>query len=151
MNTEHEKGTPAAPDHLGPNIYVSNVFNSGYKLKGTNFKLSNFVWEKAISSYEELLGKRVTALEGTLADKNLENFHFEFVAAREKNLYSNQKAWALEAMKKVSFGRVREELGYKNWNINITDFKNKIYIRDGKEYILREVPDLVEAQAFKDN
>lgn len=141
----------AAPDHLGPNIYVSNVFNSGYKLKGTNFKLSNFVWEKAISSYEELLGKRVTALEGTLADKNLENFHFEFVAAREKNLYSNQKAWALEAMKKVSFGRVREELGYKNWNINITDFKNKIYIRDGKEYILREVPDLVEAQAFKDN
>uniref|UniRef100_UPI0015BEEFAE hypothetical protein n=1 Tax=Pseudomonas aeruginosa TaxID=287 RepID=UPI0015BEEFAE len=110
-----------------PQFYLDNriiIKSTGesVKLKLEGGSLTQAALEETISVYKANYGKMPPELSGTLADSNMKNFKTEFSKIRGENfVYTNQFV-ADKAIRNISFGANRINIGYGNLTTQIGGF-----------------------------
>lgn len=130
-------------DEKAMSFFINNNFNQGYVLKGKNFGLTNEVLQRSIDLYAEDHGAPPEYLNGNIIKKNLSNFQREYVLIRDNDSALSTENVADTAIKKISFGREREKVGYSDMSVNIRKY-GSVEI-DGKAY--NDVPTSVSIVA----
>ncbi|WP_141215695.1 RHS repeat-associated core domain-containing protein, partial [Hahella sp. CCB-MM4] len=127
-------------------FYINNRFNRGIVLKGEGFTTTNEILTRSIDIYTDTYGKPPKSLDGTIIKKNLQNFQKEYHAAREiaNNEIQDSELYT-DAIKKISFGRERVNLGYDDFEVTAWDKKDVII--DGE--VFKDVPTKVKITAKK--
>jgi hypothetical protein len=128
-------------------FFINNNFNPGYVLKGKDFGLTNEALQRSIDLFTSDHGSAPDYLNGHIIKKNLLNFQTEYVQLRDKNGGSDSAEIADEAIKKISFGREREKVGYGDMQVDVKKF-GSVEI-DGKVH--EHVPTSVSIIAKKDS
>jgi hypothetical protein len=108
----------------GPSQYVDKRTTIQGKPAKVNVKgssLTTLALKLTTVKYEERFKTELKELHGTLQMSNLANFQREFAIRRKKEMDSNPSAQ--EAIRAISFGKSRVELGYANFDITMSGFK----------------------------
>jgi hypothetical protein len=118
---------PPRPQH---SMYLDNRVTVGgkpVKLKLIDGSFTDYALRKSIALYETRYGAELKELHGDLRSSNLANFQQEF-GQRTKKL--SQEAAAQGAIRAISFGSKRVELGYKSFEITMSGFTkiDKMYV-----------------------
>lgn len=153
-------GNPAEAPHftIRPRVnysdkYVVQIFDEVHLSTGTPHPVGSgartsttrYVLSRFIDLYTERFGRTPDALGGTLAWDNLENFQREY--ARLRSLGHKPDAAAQEAIRRIAFGKHREDLGYRRF---VVSMGGPEIIDYGGELGLQEVPTSVEVTAYRD-
>ena len=89
-------------------------------LRAEGFSWTTEALKKMIEVYQKLFGKTPGNLPGEIAWKNLENFQKEFIKIRSQNPNLGEQEIANQAIREISFGKRRIEIGYDDINVKIT-------------------------------
>ncbi|MBB5020693.1 hypothetical protein HNQ59_004018 [Chitinivorax tropicus] len=123
----HEVGLISTVDG-SPQFYLDNrvVTSAGesIKLKLEGGSLTRAVLEDTLSAYKAVYGRAPSELSGSLAQSNLSNFKNEFSRLRQQNFVNTNQAVADMAIRNISFGKSRIQLGYGNLTTQIGDFSS---------------------------
>ncbi len=130
-------------DEKAMSFFINNNFNHGYVLKGRNFGLTNEVLQRSIDLYSEDHGAPPEFLNGNIIKKNLANFQREYILVRNNEPVASAENAADAAIRRISFGREREKVGYGDMSVNIRKY-GSVEI-DGKIY--NDVPTSVSIVA----
>ncbi|WP_046168565.1 LysM peptidoglycan-binding domain-containing protein, partial [Chromobacterium vaccinii] len=118
----HEVGLISIVDG-SPQFYLDNrvVTSTGesIKLKLEEGSLTRAVLEETLSVYKTAYGRIPSELSGSLAQSNLSNFQSEFARLRQQNFVYTDQAVADMAIRNISFGANRIQLGYGNLTTQI--------------------------------
>lgn len=140
-----ELGYGYVGDNGSLSFFIDNRANSGILMKPQGFSLTSEILERSIAEYTRDRGVPPTSLDGTIIRKNLENFQKEFDAIRQRQQEPDDDSAYQEAIRKISFGRERENLGYSEFDINVS--KHGYATVDG--ITLKDVPVSVSITAKK--
>ena len=144
QHTESPKVNPSG----GPEMTLrpkKAVLPSGERviLRAEGFSWTTEALKKMIEVYQKLFGKTPGNLPGEIAWKNLENFQKEFIKIRSQNPNLGEQEIANQAIREISFGKRRIEIGYDDINVKITE-KGPVEL-DGVTH--SDVPTWVEIDA----
>jgi hypothetical protein len=125
----------------GPEMYVDNrttLDGKPIKVKlAGGASLTRTALEITIAKYREKFGQTPPILSGSLAFNNLANFQKEF--AKRRKLEMDQDPAAQEAIRAISFGRQRVDLGYDTFEIRLSGFKIMEIPGVGPSYVPTQV------------
>lgn len=111
-----------------PQFYLDNrvITSTGerLKLKLDGGSLTQAALEETISSYKRSYGKMPPELSGSLADSNLANFKTEFSKIRSENFVNTDQFIADKAIRNISFGANRINIGYGNLTTQLGNFNS---------------------------
>jgi hypothetical protein len=153
-------GNPAEPPHftIRPRVnysdqFVVQIFDDVHVSpatphpvgRGARTSTTRYVLTRFIDLYKERFGRTPDALGGTLGWDNLENFRREY--ARSRNQGNDSEAAAQEAIRRISYGKHREDIGYRRFVVSMGGSEIIDY---GGEIGLQEVPISVEVTAHLD-
>lgn len=139
--------TTVKPDEKSLEFYINNTFNKGIIIKGTGFGLTNEILKRSIDIYAAEHGAPPEYLNGTIIKKNLSNFQVEYDKARNTlPLNTPKNKVSEEAIKNISFGKERVNLGYDQISVDaggmsdvevdgkkLTDVPTKVKITAGRK------------------
>ena len=77
-----------------------------------NFSASEYTMEVVELAYEYIYGAKTKTTQGELIETNLEIFQKEYVEAAKRSPRRSPQQLALEAIRNISFGRVRVARGF---------------------------------------
>lgn len=113
------------------------------------FPFTNASLKKNIEIWEKYFGKPLEDLSGSLAWKNLENFQREYAKIRDEKKKSGEPVNSIEigneAIRRVSFGRARIDIGYGNLTVEFPEFQDVMI--DGIMH--KDIPTKIKASAKK--
>ena len=134
----------------GPSMMLENrvsLNDKQVKLDAQGFSFTRAALEMSNAAYKKRFGKEPTSLDGHLIDSNLKNFQTEFAKIRKSTRGLGSAQIAQQAIRSVSFGRHRMELGYRNFEITLGD---EVELDLGSPLGVVEVPRSVDVVAKKD-
>ncbi|ABC31106.1 conserved hypothetical protein [Hahella chejuensis KCTC 2396] len=138
-------GNIAVYDH-GPEFVIENITDDEkvIRLKDSE-SITDFFLELGIDKYKSIMGVDVDPpnMNGSLMSKNSDNFKREYIAIKLNNSegFLDEGEAMREAIKKMSFGRARERLGYSEFDFEVFK-KEDVYIKmkDGSVEVVEDVP-----------
>ena len=112
---------PKKPEHSMLLENRTELDGKPIKLKLKEGSFTAYALAESIRLYEETFETSLDELTGNLASKNLENFQKEFAKRRAEEMDSEPAAQ--EAIRSISFGTKRIDLGFSNFKVEMSDFK----------------------------
>lgn len=112
-----------------PQFYLDNrvvtAAGESIKLKLQGGSLTKAALEDTISAYKTVYNKAPPNLSGSLADKNLKNFQNEFSRLRAQDFVRTDQTIADLAVRNISFGANRIDIGYGDLATKIGGFNSE--------------------------
>lgn len=112
-------------------------------LRSRGFRWTEVALQRMIAAYEAKFNQTPENLPGNIAWDNLANFQKEFVEIRNLNRDWSERLIAIEAVRRISFGRWRVKIGYGDIDVEIVDRGTEVI--DGVAY--ENVPTWVNISA----
>jgi len=99
-------------------FYISNIFNYGILMKGEGLSITDEILSQSIDIYTDTYGKPPEFLNGSIIKSNLSNYQKEYSSIKYSDPAISDEDASNEAIRKISFGRSRVELGYDDISVN---------------------------------
>ncbi|WLQ17247.1 hypothetical protein O5O45_15100 [Hahella aquimaris] len=138
-------GSIAVYDY-GPEFVIENITDDEKVIRLKDGEsITDFFLELGIDKYKSVMGVDVDPpnMNGSLMSKNSDNFKREYIAIKlnHNEGFLDEGEAMREAIKKMSFGRARDKLGYSEFDFEVFK-KEDVYIKmkDGSVEIVEDVP-----------